>query len=790
MIGKVDFSAKVNESKKKFRNKKRHTTKSKKKITKENTKEITPTETTKDFKLRILSLNVNEYQNNGHDDGTDVHYKIIELIRINHPDIVCLQEGNSEYVNFPEEYMHVVSNREKVLKPKGQDGGGYNITTELLVNRKLNPTVKFIDLEKHMHNQSILCTITLPDNSKLDVANVHLIRGRIEADHWEKKIDPRENELMQILKNKSENPLIIIGNFDSPMKTNNSEKTTNSHAKAKNISNRLLFSDHMFNVDGFVKNTPNIDYVFKVSDDASTSAYGKMIVDYALKTSDLKLNLSELKLIKTNNPDCKYNITDHNGILLELSNEKIKHPLKLSESKLNFSTYFNSFRFEELKNNNPNVKNGERFLFKVYDEMKHENKECTYKQKIDEIDIYGSEIQNLIVNVIDYFFEKKDDAEWMKHFVVYIFDITSIWNPDNFKLKNRLPVQLIKPNDKMLNIIDSWSDKKGIEKLESNFRNDIDVISSNINYLNQKHKGVLDCPIKYCNTTIRLPTCLKENVMYKFILDTVAYELAIRCILEKNGKNNNKGKTLLDKHLTKKTRSRISELYEDILIGLKGLNKTEKELIKGLSEYRLFDDYVLYITVHNSMVNPGEVQRNAGMHVDGFQGTRYPTKFPNDHSYLFVNEGSTLFTDAIFNPPKRLGNYDYAQNWYEGEFGMNTLKKYLKPGQCKNLYMMSGMQIHEAGAIPKECTKPTGRIFYRAEYVMKDYDRNGDSINTKLGNFETYTDRSIATTLKLTDTKKLHGAKFGTGGARGGSMNGSDVMIDPNDREGENHFHV
>lgn len=260
MIVKVDFSAKVNESKKMFRNKKRHNAKSKKRITKENTKEITTTETTKDFKLRILSLNVNEYQNNGHDDGTDVHYKIIELIRINYPDIVCLQKGNSEYVNFPEEYMHIVSNREKVLKPKGQDWG-CNITTELLVNRKLNHTVKFIDLEKHMHNQSILClcTITLPDNSKLDVANVHLIRGRIEDDHWEKKIDPREKELMQISKNKSENPLIIIGNFDSPVKTNNSEKIPNSHAK--NISNRLLFSDYMFNVDGFVKNTPNILYV-------------------------------------------------------------------------------------------------------------------------------------------------------------------------------------------------------------------------------------------------------------------------------------------------------------------------------------------------------------------------------------------------------------------------------------------------------------------------------------------------------------------------------------------------
>lgn len=790
MFKKLNYRIKVNKTRKHCKNKLRHTIKS--------------NDSTKEFKLCILSLNVNEYQNNGYDDRNDVYYKIIELIRINNPDIVCLQEGHSDYKNFPEEYMHIVSNREKVLKTKRQKWGGYNITTEILINRRLNPTIKIIDLEKHIynkklydydskHNQSIICTITLPDNSKLDIANVYLIGGRFEDNNWEKRIDTREKELTHILKNKTKNPLIIIGDFNSPIKTNNSEKTTNSYADTKNISDRPLFFDYMFNVDRFVKNTSNIDYMFKVNDDVSTSVYGKLVVDYALKTSDLKLNLSDLKLVKTNNSDCKYNITDHNGILLELSNKKIKHPLKLSDSKLNFSNYFNTFHFKKLKNSNSNIKE-EGFLMKIYDEKKNENNDCKYNQSTDKIDIYGKEIQNLIVMFIDYFFERKDDSEWMKHFFVYIFDITSVWNPDNFKIKNRLPVKLIKPSDKLLDTIDSWSDKKGIEKLESNFRDDNDIIPSNVNYMDQKHKGVLNCPIKYCNTDIHIPNCLRENVMYKFLIDTVAYELTIRCILEKNGKNNNKGKTLLDKYLTKKTRMKIDVLYDDILVGLKSLNKTETELKKNLNEYRLFDDYVLYITVNNSMVNPGEIQRNAGMHVDGFQGTRYAKKFPNDHAYLFVNEGSTLFTDAIFDPPKLLsGEYDYTQNWYEGEFGMNILREYLEPGLCKNLYMMSGMQIHEAGAIPKEYTKPTGRIFYRAEFVMKDYDRNGDSINKKLGNFITYTDRSIATLLKLEDTSGLHGVKFGKGGSRRrlrGGSNADIAAIDQNDREGIGYLYI
>jgi len=285
-------------------------------------------------------------------------------------------------------------------------------------------------------------------------------------------------------------------------------------------------------------------------------------------------------------------------------------------------------------------------------------------------------------------------------------------------------------------------------------------------------------PVKYNNTHIVIPECLNHKVLRQFVIHTVAAELALRCIIEKNGELYHT-KTLLNKYITSDLTKRISSINNMLEIGLKEMGKDMK------SDYRLFDDYVLYITIQSSMVEPGKEQRNSGMHIDGFQGIRYPIKFQNDHAYLFVNEGPTLFSEALFDPPMKDGQYDYNTNWYEGEKGMNNLRDTLIPGLAKNLYMMSGMQIHEAGKIPETYKKKTGRIFYRAEFVLKDYDRNGDSINRLLGTFKTYTDRSILTTLNLKSTKKTHGVSFGM---KGGDRESTRGYID--DRFGESSNYI
>jgi hypothetical protein len=38
---------------------------------------------------------------------------------------------------------------------------------------------------------------------------------------------------------------------------------------------------------------------------------------------------------------------------------------------------------------------------------------------------------------------------------------------------------------------------------------------------------------------------------------------------------------------------------------------------------KLFDDYWMYLTIDSGEIEPGKTQRNSGVHIDGFQGSRY-----------------------------------------------------------------------------------------------------------------------------------------------------------------------
>ena len=69
-----------------------------------------------------------------------------------------------------------------------------------------------------------------------------------------------------------------------------------SYSKKLNIDNSKmrLFLQYIFNVDKFIKENPNIDHLFKINNDVSTSVYGQIVVDYALFTKDMKLNVEDI----------------------------------------------------------------------------------------------------------------------------------------------------------------------------------------------------------------------------------------------------------------------------------------------------------------------------------------------------------------------------------------------------------------------------------------------------------------------------------------------------------------
>lgn len=395
-----------------------------------------------------------------------------------------------------------------------------------------------------------------------------------------------------------------------------------------------------------------------------------------------------------------------------------------------------------LKSSNPNETNI-RFI-------------CNPSLKNNVINHWDKNVQKKIIEYVDYFFELslgKNHKSWNK-FVFSVRDIISRWDPKDFLMEGRLPTPLRDTKESIKTIIDDW--KYNVKEVNQLFLNCNDVCSSESGYDEFKDQGVLDMPVKFCGTNIVLPDCLNTETFRYFIVDSIACELAIRTILEKNGEiYGRKGlKTILDNNEEYKLKKLNLKLKKDLQ---SQFSITDLDRLVKFNK-RLYDDYQFYVTVNVSEVEVGKAQRNVGIHVDGFQGVKYPIKFENDHSYIFVNEGPTLFTSEPFNPPD-----SYDVNWYEGEKGMSSLNKSLRKGEVGRLVLMTGLQLHEAGTIPVEFGEgvKVGRFFYRGEFTLKEHNRFGNSINKAFGRFNHYMDRSIVTTLGLKDTEGLHGVDFG-----------------------------
>ena len=390
-----------------------------------------------------------------------------------------------------------------------------------------------------------------------------------------------------------------------------------------------------------------------------------------------------------------------------------------------------------LKSNNPNETNI-RFIYNP-------------SLKNNVINYWDENIQKKIIEYVDYFNELSNLKDWNK-FVFSVRDIISRWDPKDFLMKDRLPTPLKDTKESVKTVIDDW--KFNVKEVNEHFLECSDVCSSEAGYDEFKDQGVLDMPVKFCGTSVVLPDCLNTETFRYFIVDSIACELAIRAILEKNGEIygcDGLETVIIDEFKLKKLNLKLKKDLQN-RFGITDLDRFVK------FNKRLYDDYQFYVTVNVSEVEVGKAQRNVGIHVDGFQGIKYPIKFENDHSYIFVNEGPTLFTSEPFNPPD-----SYDVNWYEGKKGMSSLSGSLRKGEVGRLVLMTGLQLHEAGTIPKEYGEgiKVGRFFYRGEFTLKEHNRFGNSINKAFGRFNHYTDRSIVTTLGLKNTEGLHGVDFG-----------------------------
>lgn len=62
-----------------------------------------------------------------------------------------------------------------------------------------------------------------------------------------------------------------------------------------------------------------------------------------------------------------------------------------------------------------------------------------------------------------------------------------------------------------------------------------------------------------------------------------------------------------------------------------------------------FDDYYCYLTVDQAEVDPDDLQREAPVHVDGFQGSRWNPKHPVNHTYTVGSHLPTVFYPIPFD---------------------------------------------------------------------------------------------------------------------------------------------
>ncbi|HEX2548381.1 MAG TPA: hypothetical protein VHM20_01030, partial [Gammaproteobacteria bacterium] len=131
--------------------------------------------------------------------------------------------------------------------------------------------------------------------------------------------------------------------------------------------------------------------------------------------------------------------------------------------------------------------------------------------------------------------------------------------------------------------------------------------------------------------------------------------------------------------------------------------------------------YHAYLTIDQSYVTKGLMQRKPGAHVDGFQGSRINPKTIINHSYVVSNGTPTVFYPQSFkfsHLDERVHNFFLAMDAEAMEEKAIRTKPY-------TLYLMDAYTVHRADIAIENCF----RTFLRISYDVKEFDRLGNTIN-------------------------------------------------------------
>lgn len=154
------------------------------------------------------------------------------------------------------------------------------------------------------------------------------------------------------------------------------------------------------------------------------------------------------------------------------------------------------------------------------------------------------------------------------------------------------------------------------------------------------------------------------------------------------------------------------------------------EIIKRVANFEraanphCFDEYYCYLTVDMGYVEPGQLQREAPCHVDGFQGARWTPKVRGNHTYTVSNAVPT----AYYMQPFDLDALDEAQHdffWEMNRQVAETGEQFAWHAQDGEITLMDCYTVHRG----TQASKRIFRTFVRISFEVRIFDRLGNAHN-------------------------------------------------------------
>ncbi len=137
-----------------------------------------------------------------------------------------------------------------------------------------------------------------------------------------------------------------------------------------------------------------------------------------------------------------------------------------------------------------------------------------------------------------------------------------------------------------------------------------------------------------------------------------------------------------------------------------------------------YDEYYAYLSVHQATLVRGERMRENPYHVDGFQGPRWETKHPVNHSYLLSDALPTVFYPIGFP----LDHIDPCFDDVYAEFAQRIERGPGAPtwrAEDFELVLMDAYCVHRGDL----ADRPMTRTWLRISWETRVFDRLGNTHN-------------------------------------------------------------